>query len=780
MSLVRLALRLALGRRLPVMAGELHVPGPTSPIVIRRDSWGVPHIDAETDADAWFGLGFCHAQDRGFQLETLVRVGRGTLAELVGKAGVGLDRLSRRVGFRRAADAQLPVLDADVRAGFDGYVAGVNAGFAHGLTALPHEFTLLRTTPTRWDPADVLAFLKLQSFLLPSNWDVELARLKALRADGPDAVRDLDPTYPDWLPATVPVGATAGDFFDRLDSDLRAFREFAPSGGGSNNWVIAGSRTLSGKPLLASDPHLSPTIPGPWYLAHVRTPEWSVAGATFAGAPAFPIGHNGFACWGVTAGLTDNTDLFLETVGPDGKSVRAADGTFTPCDVLRETIRVKNGPDVVEDVLLTPRGPLLSPAVTGTREAVSIAAVWLQPRPLRGFFDSLRAKDFDTFRWGFAKWPMMPLNVLYADASGATGWQLVGQLPVRRAGNGMIPLPADRLNVGWEPDLVPFAEMPFAVNPPAGFLATANNPPTTADSVGPFLGNDYVDGYRVAAILAELGKHAVGWTVADCLKLQRNVRSVPWAEIRDSVLSLPAADADAAAGLALLRDWDGDVAADSPAAAVFELFLADMAVRVAKAKAPTAWAALVGGDGDTAVSQNLFSDRRVGHLVRLVRTTPAGWFPRPWPDELADAIGAAVRHLRTRFGPGPQWWHWGDVRPLVLEHPVFKRVRLLAGVFNRGPVPCGGDQNTISQAGVRPTAPTAPTHNMANLRAVFDAADFANSRFVLAGGQSGNPFSPHYDDQFRLWRTGDAVPIPFAPADVLRSATAMLRLLPAG
>ena len=812
MTLSRLLLRLALGRRLPHAAGELRVRGVAQPVTIRRDRWGIPCVEAETDADAAFGLGFCHGQDRAFQLEVLVRVSRGTLAELIGAKGVPVDRMSRRIGFRRAADAMLAACAPDVQEFLAAYAAGVNAGATTGLPKKPHELAILKAERTAWEPADVLGFTKLQSFLLPSNWDVELARLRILRADGPDAVRELDPVPPEWLPVIadlrggpeflsggrkppelrVTQGANAPrseGILDALGRDLALFLEYAPRGGGSNNWAVAGSRTASGKPVLASDPHLAPAVPPPWYLAHVRTPDWAVAGATFAGSPVFPIGHNGFACWGITAGLTDNTDLFLETLGPDGRTARGADGTFHPCEVRQELIRVKGGPDVVEEVVVTPRGPVISPVVPGVTDAVSLRAVWLDPRPLRGFLDAPRARSFDQFRRAFAHWPVLPLNVVYADEAGHIGWQLAGQLPQRRVGFGTIPLPADAPGVGWEAEPVPFDRMPFMADPPTGFIATANNPVAKSVSgqgndpsalttdTDTFFGIDFVDGYRAAAITEDLGKRT-GWDVPACLALQTNVRSLPWGEVRDVILGLNPTDPDARLGLDLLRGWDGHAAADSPAAAVFELFVAEMCVRVAKANAPKAWEQALGGPGPGPLNHSLFVDRRVGHLVRLVRGRPVGWFARPWDEELADALAVVVRRLRATAGPGPAYWGWGHLRPLVLKHPLFGGVRRLAGAFNVGPVPVGGDMNTVMQAGYAPLRPTDPTHNFPNLRAAFDTADWSNCRFVLAGGQSGNPCSPHYADQFGLWQRGEAVPIPWAPDEVIRGAKASLRLVP--
>ncbi|MBY0514295.1 MAG: penicillin acylase family protein [Gemmataceae bacterium] len=706
--------------------------------------------------------------------------------------------------FWRAAVAQLPVVGEAERAILAAYTRGVNAGTSAGLRKPPHEFAILGGTPSAWEPADVLAGLKLQTFLLPSNWDVELARLRVLLADGHDAVRALDPGTDEGVkgrrgegvtePTPSPLHPfTPSHVLDRLLEDLGALSQFARQGG-SNNWAISGGRTATGQPLLASDPHLAPNAPPPWYLAHLRTPDWELLGATLAGAPGFPIGHNGHAAWGVTAGLADNTDFFVETLGPGGASVRQPDGSFAPCEVVREVIRAKKAAGVTEEVLVTPRGPVLTPPLTGVPVALSLRAVWLDPLPLSGFLTAYRATSFDEFRRCFAAWPGMPLNVMYADAAGTIGRQLVGQLPARKGGNGLLPRPADAPDSGWEPELVPFERMPFEANPEAGFLATANDDPAASregnrpvqahpvahapGSDEPFLGADFLDPYRANTIRDELAKRSA-WDVAGCAALQLSTRSLPWEEMRDSVLSLAPADADAREALDLLRAWDGDVSADSPAAAVFELFVAELCVRVAKAKAPTGWLAAVGETALGTDGHNLFCDRRVGHLIRLLREQPAGWFPRPWPAELLDALGGVVRRLRRDAGPGPGFWVWGNVRQLKLTHPLFGRSKLLGPAFNLGPIPVGGDANTVSQAGCRPADPTGFTHNMANLRAVFDLADVSRSVFVLCGGQSGNPLSPHFADQFPLWQDGETVNPPWAPERVQREARETLRLWPA-
>jgi len=776
----KLIFRAVFGSRLPYSRGSLRIPGLRKPITIRRDKSGIPYIEAESERDAHFGCGFVQGQDRGFQLETLLRIGRGTLAELVGPGGLPADRMSRRIGFARSSAEQLKVLDADILDILEAFVAGVNAGHSLGVPAKPHEFAVLGGTPTPWTPADVLATLKLISFSLPGNWDVELARLRMLRADGRAAVEALDPS---WVHPTPDRAHPTPDLvrhapLDALARDLALFQEFVPTGGGSNNWLIAGARTASGKPILANDPHLRPDIPPPWYLFQVRTPAGAFAGAALAGSPGATIGHNGFCAWGVTAGLTDNTDLFIETLDATGTSVRDANGAFTPCPVVREVIRVKGKPDHIEDVLITPRGPVISPLLPEVREVLSLRAVWLDAHPIRGFFDAPAATSFETFRRPFAAWPGLPLNALYAAADGETGYQQFGQVPVRKVGYGMIPLPGDTLGVGWETELLPFDKMPFARNPQAGYYATANDDPhlRPESTTTEFLGADFIDPYRANTIRDELARQPDGWDVAACQALQLSVRSMVWEEIRGIVVGVPDAAATAREALDLLKDWDGHVEANSPAATIFELFMAEMCIRVAKAKAPRSWELALGGSGPGLLAHNLFGDRRTAHLVKLLKSQPPGWFARSWPEEMADALAEIIPFLRKKYGPGPKWWQWGDLRPLRGQHPILGKHWLLGPIFNAPSVPCGGDCNTISQAGALPLHPLEPTGNMANLRIVFDTADFSNTRVALCGGQSGNPYSPHHLDLFWKWQAGDGAPLLWTPQEILKGAKATLRL----
>jgi penicillin G amidase len=798
----RLLLRSLFGRRLPRTQGSLRVAGLKAPVRIHRDRWGIPHIEADSEPDVCFAVGFCHGQDRPFQLELLLRAVRGTLSELVGRAALPIDRLARRIGFHRAAAEQWPLLDADIQAAVEAYAHGVVAGTTHGLPRRPHEFVLLRSRPTPWTPLDSLGVVKLISFTLASNWDIELARLKVLLEDGPEALAALDPAYPSWHPLTAPPGQQAGPMLDRLSEELQTFSALFRTGAASNNWAVAAGRTATGRPLVANDPHLDARLPPHWYLLHAQTPQGSWAGASFLGGPAVQAGHNGFAAWGVTAGLVDNTDLFCEEIGPDGRSVRQGD-RFMPCPVREEVIAIRGEASVTEHVLITPRGPIVSPALVrgegrgakgennspsslaprpsplAPQVALSLRAVWLDPRPLDGLLRLHRVRSFADFRKAAEHWPATSQNIVYADQAGTIGWQMFGLAPKRRKGWGLVPAPGWEDGAGWDDDLVPAEQLPYAQDPPQGFVATANNQPLP-DGAGPYLGADWLDGYRVASIARELSSRN-DWDVPRTMALQMNQRAAAWDDLREIVLSADQQGAgptsDTRQALDLLRDWNGHVSIDSPAATVYELFLAEMAGRIARAKAPRSFATVLGEPLGPITPYNFLCYRRTGHLARLLREQPAGWFKRPWSEEIADALASVIRRLRTQHGSDPSAWAFGRLRTLTLHHSL-SRKRWLAPFFNLGPFPFGGDADTINQGAVLPLEPLAPADNIASLRMVVDVGAWSNSRFALPGGQSGNPLSPHYDDLLPLWLRGEGVPIAWTKEEVRQATIHTLDLKP--
>ena len=769
MNVRRALFRMLLGRRLPRSSGTVQTPGISHPGTIGRDRYGIPYIEARSDEDLWYGVGFCQGQDRAFQIESLTRVARGTLSELVGVSGLPVDRLSRQVGFSRGTVEQLDVISPYIRQVLDGFARGVTDGMTLGTRRQAHEFVLLRGGPTPYTAADVLAVGRLQAFVLASNWDIELARYNILQMDGPQALADLDPTYHEWYPLSASPGESQGLVADRLASDIAALRDVIGYFGGSNNWAVAPSLTPPGRPLLANDPHLRPSLPPHWYLTHVRTPDWAAAGATFVGMPAIPVGHNGHAAWGVTAGMVDNTDLFLEEVGVDGRSVKEGD-RFVECEVRDEIIHIKGADDVTERVVITSRGPLVG-SLVGEATAMSLRATWLDLRPIEGLFTVHFAKSFDDLREACRQWPACSLNVVYADTSGTIGRQLIGDVPQRRYGWGTLPRPGWMEDTGWEGDPLPFDQLPFAVDPSEGFLATANNSPVNGGD-GPFLGVDWLDGYRATRIL-ELLDAGQGRELDSALALQMDNQSIPWREMCEVVLSVSPAEEAGRRALDLLGNWDGDLGPDSVAASLFQYFLSAMYCQVVQARAPRSWKWALGKGDNPIRPHTLLVMRRTGHLVRLLRDQPDGWFANGWERTIEDALSEAM----TKFTQNRSL-AWGRIRPLTLRNPVGDKQKFFAPIFNRGPIPWGGDANTVSQAAAFTEEPTANPMVIASLRMVIDVGKWEESRFILPGGQSGNPLSPHYDDMLPLWRKGEGVPIAWSPDRVETATRKTLSLTP--
>ena len=733
-------------------------------------------IDADHELDVFFGLGFCQGQDRAVQIELSKRAASGTLSELFGLATLRVDRLFRRAGLHRAAEEQFKAQSPRVTSILTSFAAGVNAGWAHGLSARPHEMAILRAQLTEFTAVDVIAILKLQSFSMPSNWDSELARLMVLRLDGPDALRDLDPAYPEWHRVSAPPNAVAGKAAERLAEDLAVFQETMTigKGGGSNAWAVSGDRTRSGRPILANDPHLSPTLPPHWYLARMQSSGWAMAGAALAGTPSIAVGHNGHCAWGVTAGLTDNTDLYLERFGPDGRSV-LQDGEYVPCEVRTETIQVKGAEAVQEEVLVTPRGPVIGPALHGELDAISMRAVWLDPLPIRGFLGTLEAKTVKEFRAPFEDWPILPLDLVCADTQGNIGFQLVGQAPRRRSTFGTVPAAGWDSRTAWEKDSVPFEEMPCALNPSSGYVAAANTQPQP-EGEGPFLGTDWIDGYRLGRINEAL-EERTGWDVAASAGLQMDVKSMPWVELRDAVLTGEPGSVESRAARDVLRSWDGIMSVDSGPAALFHIFLAELSARIAGARAPRSAPWLLGRSLHPASGSAFFAARQVGRISRLLKHRPEGWFKNGWQEEIDDALQVSYTTAVRRLGEAVDRWQWGSARKVTLTHPL-GRGPVLAGLLNLGPFECPGDVNTVMQAGTVGADPLAGPGAVPSLRMVLDVGDWDRSHFSLPGGQSGNPLSPHYADLLPFWLEGRGVPIPWTPQAVNSATVETLSLEP--
>lgn len=773
MNLPRFILRLIFGKRLPTVSGELNIPGLLHPITIHRDQYGVPYIRAKNEEDAWYGLGFCQGQDRTFQLEMLLRVTRGTLSEIVGESALPMDRLSRRIGFNRAAQGHKKLVSSENISYYQAFAQGIYDGSFYGCPKLPHEFALLKTEPTPWEVEDVLAGLNYIGFGL-SSWTAKLTRLIILEKDGPEAIKALDSGYASWNPVSTPPGAKAGPALDRLDEDLNRLMKFFGSGA-SNNWALTAAHTSTGRPLLANDPHLAPSLPAPWYLAHLYFQGQSVCGASFVGAPILPSGFNGHQAWGITAGLVDNIDIFYEEIGEDGLSVRQGD-QFVACQVLEETYQVKGKPDVKENILITGRGPIISDAIDPISPAISLRATWMTPRSLNGLTAIHHAKNFEELASAAGNLPVCSLNMVSAHEDDSIGWMLLGESPRRKQSWGLVALPGWEDGFNWDAEFLPWEQMPKTVNPGCGFVATANNQPYE-DGAGPYLGRDWLDGYRVARI-SELLQSRQDWDLNLTRNMQTDQFAIPWREIKEIVLRTPADGDDMRLALEMLAAWDGVVAAESGAAAVYEYFILEMIQRMARAKAPNSADWVNGRQHHPLMARSFFCVREVSHLVSQILEQPDDWFEDGWPAEMGKALAGAVQRLREHFRSGPEDWSWGGVHQLVLLHPLGVRSPL-DKIFNLGPFPLGGDHQTIGQAGRLSTEFGSNVSGIANLRMAVDVGNWRDNYFVLAGGQSGNPFSPNYDDLLQLWLKGESITLAWMGHAISRATEHILELVPA-
>ncbi len=536
--------------------------------------------------------------------------------------------------------------------------------------------------------------------------------------------------------------------------------------------------------MLANDPHLPATLPNLGYLARVKCKDFTVAGVSIAGIPAFITGHNGVAAWGSTSAQVDNADLFLEELSEDGQRVRQGD-TWTNCHELVEQIPVKGADPVELRIIRTPRGTVVARSndadasifdpvpVVGRANALTFAATWLERRPTRSVLGFHHVKSFDDFRAVCAKSAGCSYSLIYADRE-TVGWVLAAEVPKRKSGFGSVPLPGWVDNVGWD-GVAASDQLPWSRNPGAGFVCCANNKPVADQHSAVFLGHDFLDGFRQRRISEQLASRN-DWTVERTAALQGDLRSLAFADVRGSVLALQPNTPDAARAIELLRTWDGCVSGDAIGASVYELFVGALNRKICEAKAPNSYQYASGKGVMKLIPGTCLNARRASFTTRMIRDQPPGYF-EAWDPVLLDALAEAIKTLRERFGDAPEAWAWGKIRPLTLHHR-FGDKKPFNRVFNVGPLPGYGDGTTVNQAGFEFWQPLRHSTVTAHLRSVIDIGNWGESRFVLLGGQSGNPLSPHYADLVPLHQRGEGVPVHWDDDAVKRHAVATITLVP--
>lgn len=754
---------------LPKHDGTIRLAGLEAPVTIRRDEHAVPYIEARSEADGYFALGFVHAQDRLWQMEQRRRIAQGRLAELVGAPALEIDRLMRLLRVHALAERSLDALKPDHRALVAAYTAGVNAYLGSNGRLLPPEFWLLWHRPEPWTDADSVAWVKLMALDLAGNWRRELLRARLVRALPPELYADLFPF--EVAPSDVTLSRAREAL---LGIDLEALAQLlgppAPTGHGSNAWVVAGERSTTGAPLLANDPHLSFIAPGTWYLAGLRTPEIEVVGATLPGMPVFVLGRTDRFAWGMTNTGSDVQDLVVEElVGTGPAATRTPDGT-APVVAHESVIRCRFCDDEPFVARWSINGPLLSDLVGAAAAAAgpgrALALRWsaLEPEdtPLAAGFDVPHATSWETFDEAFRRFTNPQQNVFYADTDGRIGLVVAGKVPIRRSGDGTLPV------MGWERDgawsgFVPYEDLPRRVDPPAGFLANANN--AVADASYPHLLSRRWDApWRYRRIVDRLD--AQPHDVASFEAMQRDVRSGAAAALLPSFLQAAPVAGEAAAWLHRLRDWDREASTSAREQTVFAAWYAALPEHLYADELGAAFAAY-GRDRPLFIEHAL---NRAPAWCDDVTTVDM----EDCPLILARALATGLDRLEAALGPEGPDWAWGRQHPLIFEHGLLSRLgplRRLAEIRLAG----GGDETTLNAASYALSAepPLFPSYHGASYRQVVDLADMRRSRFAAPMGQVGHPASRHYRDLQEPWAEGSGLLM--APP---QKASAILDLAP--
>lgn len=735
---------------LPDAREELAIPTLSAPVTITLDQDGIPRITAETERDAAVALGWLHARDRMFQMETMRRGAEGRMAEIAGSAVLRLDRFTRTLGLAQRAREDLQHLSPEARDLLEAYAEGVNALIAaRGRLAAP-EFLVLGE-PEPWKPEHSLLWGKVMGLWLSGNWrrDVERARLAQLLP--PERLRMLWPE--DDSPGRPDLAALNPAALGSVLAQVPVFGEDAPlPASASNAWAVAPARSASGAPLLAADPHLGFQAPILWYLARIELPGGRFrAGATSPGVPAIVIGRNESLAWGFTTTHSDTQDVFIERlVGTD--SYATPDGP-RPFAVREEAIRVRGreAPEMLR-VRETRHGPVISDLdpQAGLAPGTVLAVAMANLAPADTSADALlalnRATNLAEARAAAARLTSPPQNLMVADAAGRIGQYLVGRTPIRRGGDGTLPAPGWDGAADWT-GFVPFDAMPHAEDPPGGVLAAANSRPAPPDHPV-FLGRDWQGDWRlrrIAELLAARPQHDAAGFAA----MQSDIVSPFAQEVLPTLLAVQPSP-QAARAHALLRDWDGAMRADAPQPLIFHAWL-------------RAFRRLALEAGGAAAAEDVAGPEFLRFLLH-----PNGR-GRAWCGAdrciplLSRALDDAVRTLSDAHGREPAEWRWGAVHVARFEHPLLRFVPGL-NTLMRLEVATGGDGETISRGGFRGTGdrPFAHGHG-AGLRLVADLGDPDGPLAMIATGQSGHPLSDHWGDLLQRWRDGDVLRLGRAP-----------------
>jgi penicillin G amidase len=805
------ALALYLWRATPAHDGVLRVGGVAAAVSVERDEHGIPTIRAASVEDAAFGLGFAHAQDRLWQLETHRRIGSGRLAEAFGRSALDNDKFLRALGVRRAAQAQWDRLGDESKRVLQAYAAGINAWQHEHMQARPPEMLMLGLQVEDWTPVDSLAWAIMMAWDLGANWSTELLRARLALTLPVARIDELLPPYPGEAPmATGDYAALMRSL--RLGGSLTALsrslsirqidhlQAIAPPSGiegvGSNNWVVAGTHTASGKPLLANDPHLKITAPALWYLARIEVTGangFKAAGATMPGLPMVVLGQNEHIAWGFTNTGPDVQDLYLERFKPDDPMQVQTPLGWERLAGVSEDIRIKGAPSENLVVRVSRHGPVISDAGGVAGEVVGsegnapygLALRWtaldIDSDPIAAGLTMARATSAAEFVDAATRLWVAPMqNMVVADRAGQIAMVSAGRVPMRKRDNdlmGLVPAPGWDARYDWD-SFVPAAQTPRETQPARGWIASANQRIHGSDYPY-YLTSEWAVPYRqqrIEQLLRARDKHSISDMAAmqaDVLSLATQ-RLLPWLQRARSEHAL------AAAAQAALKDFNGEMKADAAAPLIFWAWSRQL-VR----------AVFTDELGGPAVYERVLGARSFRDALEGVLERNDGWWcddkTTPERAETCEqmsgiALARALGELQQRFGADVSKWRWGDAHIARSEHRPFSRVPLLAALFELR-VPTGGDTYTLNvgRVGVKPDGTTGELYlneHAPSLRAIYDLGDLSQSRVMHSTGQAGLPWLRQYRSFVGPWARVEYVPLWAGAPSAAQARTKPLLLQP--
>jgi penicillin amidase len=766
----------------PAAAQPVKLAGLGQPARIVVDRWGVPHIYAASQDDAFFVQGFNAARDRLFQIDLWRRRGLGELASVFGPAYLEQDRAARLFLYRGDMEPEWAAYGKDAQRTSARFVAGINAYIdliARKPELLPFEFRQLNYAPAKWRPEDVV---RIRSHGLTRNLTQEFARSRVTCRAGlaADAVRSqLSPAWtthvPEGLDPCLPDDAL--DVFTRATDNVRFDRaalqasRAAPNEEtleGSNNWVVAPSRTATGRPILANDPHRAYGAPSLRYIVHLSAPGLDVIGAGEPALPGVSIGHNGKVAFGLTIFSIDQEDLYVYETNPANPQQYRYQGRWEDFRVVRETVAVRGRPAAAAELRFTRHGPVIYQDA-GKRLALAVRTAWTAPgmAPYFGSIDYMKAQDFPQFRRAMERWGAPTENQVYADTSGNIGWVAGGLAPVRPNWDGLMPVPGDG-RYEWQ-GFLDGAKLPYVLNPKKGWYASANemNLPAGYPYRKHKLGFEWPDNARARRIAEVLSKTPKA-SMEDMQRLQNDVVSLNSRPLVAHLKPKSSADQKTRAALRLLSSWDGEEQATSPAAALYEVW----------------WSRHLGGAFKAAVlSPDAAAAMDAPHPSALLASLekPAQHFGadavRKRNGVLLTSLARAWAEMEGLQGPDPARWQWGKLHFSYFVHPMASVLDNAARAqVNVGPLPRGGGAYTVNVSSYHPDS-FWQAHGP-SFRMVLDVGNWDNSRAINTPGQSGNPSSPHYRDLAASWSDGKYFPLLYSREAVEKAASEVIELAP--